>query len=214
MIRREPSLWRRWGLRCNPFGEVPPSDLPGLVVAEIDELYAWWTESERRALQWIGPCGHGKSAHLFALQGREPALVRVYLPEGGPLPRLPETNELLLDEAQRLPRRRRGLLFRRCRRLALATHRDMRPELERAGWQVRTLEVGDLDPGKLARILERRLLWAGARASSVAQATALEAAGLVASYGGHLRALFDDLYEVFQHPSIANPWRQEHDGQM
>ena len=214
MMRPEASLWRRWGLRCNPFGEVPPSDLPGLVVAEIDELYAWWISGERRALQWIGPCGHGKSAHLFALQSRKPALVRVYLPEGGPLPRLPEKSEFLLDEAQRLPRRRRRLLFGRSTRLALATHRDLGPELERAGWQVQSREVGDLDPDTLARILERRLLWAGAQASSVAQATTLEAAGLVASYGGHLRALFDHLYEIFQNPSTANPWRLEHDGSM
>lgn len=212
--RPESRLWRRWGLRCNPFGEPPARDLPWLVVAEIDEPFDWWVGRERRALQWIGPNGHGKSARLFALRRRSPGLARVYLPEDGPLPRLPRTSELLLDEAQRLPGWRRWLLYRRAERLALATHRDLRKELERAGWEVRTYEVGDLAHTSLAQILARRLQWAGALASSGVEATTLEIAALRRRYGGHLRALFDQLYEVFQDPKISNPWMEEHHASM
>ncbi len=205
-------LWRRWGLRRNPFGEPPAEDVPGLVVADLDETYEWWLAGERRALQWIGPSGHGKSAHLFALRQREPGLTQVYLPPGAHIPRLPPTRELLLDEAQRLPRWRRWLLFRRLERLALATHRDLRTELEGAEWQVRTFRVGNLSHACLARILISRLRWAGRREGRGEPATTLEIAALHARYGGHLRALFDRLYELFQDPFISNPWRPAHHG--
>ena len=130
------------------------------------------------------------------------------------MPRLPRTSELLVDEAQRLPYAQRWLLYRRASRLALATHRDLRRELERARWEVRTFEVGDLGVEVLTRILSRRLHWAGTRLSSAVEATALEAADLSRRYGGQLRRLFDDLYEAFQDTTIVNPWRHKENGSM
>ena len=73
---------------------------------------------------------------------------------------------------------------------------------------------GEISSRSLARILARRLQWAEMLASSGVEATALEIAALRHRYGGHLRELFDELYEIFQDPEISNPWKEAHHGQM
>ena len=190
--------WASWNLRWNPFGEPPAEDLPALVVAEIDDLLEW-LERPKHAVQLIGHAGRGKSSHLHALRGRMPHLPFVYLAEGER--RMPEFEgrHLLLDEAQRLPRRRRRRLFARLDWLALSTHEDLVKDLEAMGWTVWTLEVGGLDRDKLESVLERRLEWArrGPGALPGLSPGALEM--LLRRHGDDLRSILDDLYETTQH---------------
>lgn len=189
--------WASWNLRWNPFGEPPAEDLPALVVADVDELLEW-LERPRHAVQLIGHAGRGKSSHLHALRGRLSQLPFVYLAEGEN--RMPEFEgrQLLLDEAQRLPRRRRRRLFGRLDWLALSTHEDLTRDLEAMGWTVWTIEVGGLGRHKLENVLERRLEWARRGPGPLPRFSRGALETLLARHGDDLRSMLDDLYETTQ----------------
>jgi hypothetical protein len=190
------SPWQHLNLRRNPFGEPPEDCLPELVVADVDTMVEW-LERPRHALQLIGECGRGKSARLHAIRSRMQALY-VYLAEGAPIPSLPQSGRLLLDEGQRLPRRRRRALFARLESVAVATHEDLTGELEAAGWQVLAIEVGGVDGRLFEKILERRLEWARFGPGPLPKLPADQQADLLRRHGDDLRSALDELYEIYQ----------------
>lgn len=191
------SPWASWNLRRNPFGEPPPEDLPSLVVANVDEL-ADWLCRPRHTIQFIGHAGRGKSSHLRALQGRLAHVPFVYLGEGEDRVPPVEGRELLLDEAQRLPRARRRLLFQALDWLALSTHEDLTRDLEAGGWTVWTVEVGGLGRERLETVLARRLEWARRGPGPLPRLPRATLDELLRRHGDDLRAILDDLYEATQ----------------
>lgn len=212
--RRELFPWARLGLRWNPFGEPPEEDRAGLIVLpEAGELAAP-LERPRRVVQLLGHAGRGKTARLRWLERHFPGTPYLYLGEDEPLPTLPwiqaapsrETRPaLLLDEAQRLPRRRRRRLFRqvarRGRSLGVSSHRDLTDEMEAAGLEVTTRVVAGLSVTRLLAILDRRLEWArraDAEAGAVPRLDHREARRLLDRFGDDLRGLLDSLYEHYQ----------------
>lgn len=205
------SPWARLGLRRNPFGEPPPEDAGALIVAPEVEGLAEHLRRAGSAVQVLGQEGRGKTARLRALGLRFPAAPYAYLPEDGPLPELPRVGKakpsvpaLLLDEAQRLPRRRRRRLFRtlaeRGATLGLASHQDLRRELEDAGLGVETTVAAGLDPERLLAIVERRLEWARLERADrpPPRPSHAQAEELIRRFGDDLRGLLDHLYEVYQ----------------
>src|SRR5262249_43157873 len=95
------SPYRRWNLRRNPFGELTREERAELALVDVEQHLAELRQG-RTALQFLGPCGHGKTTHLLALQRELDEAVYIYLPEDGPQPPIPAIRPLLLDEAQRL----------------------------------------------------------------------------------------------------------------
>lgn len=132
----------------------------------------------KSALQVLGPCGHGKTTHLLALQRALKQLHAarasdrstcntdthyldnyVYFPEDGTQPCLPTVRPLLVDEAQRLSWKRRRELLAGDGPLILGTHVDLSGTLRKAGFMVHTLDVSKpLGPERLQQIFNRRIL--------------------------------------------------------
>ena len=191
------SPWARWNLRLNPFGEPPAAELPDLIVAEI-EGHAEWARRPRHAVHVVGDKGRGKSARLAAIHQRLPEFPLVYLAEDEPLPALPRAGGLLLDEAQRLPRRRRRQLFAQLEHLVLTSHEDHRGELLAAGWKVRAVRVRGLGADRLVALLQRRLNWAWNGTPPVPQVPSSVVDGLLSRHGDDIRAMLDELYERLQ----------------
>ncbi|MBW3563145.1 MAG: hypothetical protein KY459_00285 [Acidobacteria bacterium] len=209
VMRGEVSPWSRLNLRRNPFGE-PPLDVVGdLIVLSNEAELLDWLAKPRAVLQFLGEAGRGKTARLRLLQRRFRGAPYVYLAEDEPLPSLPRLEArpgggpaLLLDEAQRLPRRRRRRLFREARRtgatLVLASHEDLTDELRAKGLVSRTITVSGLDEDLLLEIVSRRLERARAGDGSLPVMSRAIARDLVEQYGDDLRSLLDQLYEDYQ----------------
>ena len=194
-------------LTCNPFGEPDLDDWPTLAVSAFDlELAARRLSSPGFALQLRGEAGRGKSTHLRALHARLDVPL-TYLPEDGPLPRIPRAAVVLVDECQRLPWWRRALLFRRAASFAIATHADLEPELRAAGLSVETVDVGAESERRLRAIVERRLRWARRGPGAVPSPSDAFLEGLVEAHGDDLRAIMDALYDVYQ--EREGGWRGE-----
>ena len=135
------SPFRLYGLRHNPFGELTRGQRAELAIVEL----APWLEflrDERSVLQIIGPCGHGKTTHLLALELALERSAYVYFPEDGTQPPLPAIRPLLVDEAQRLKFWRKQQLFRGAGPLVLGTHVDLSSRARRAGFKIETIDVG------------------------------------------------------------------------
>lgn len=220
--RARSSPWARLNLRHNPFGEPTPAEEAALLVVPGSQALAEAVRTPGTALQMLGECGRGKTARLRLLEHRFPGAPYVYLPEDGPLPALPRLRRragggpaLLLDEAQRLPRRHLRRLSRHAARsgtsLALATHRDLARELAAAGLRVATVRVEGLEVEHLLAIVGRRLRWARAAPGPVPELDRESARRLVERFGDDLRALLDHLYELYQdhldRPEEDTPWR-------
>lgn len=185
-------------LRCNPFGELSPSQR---VEAAVVQVACWlpWLDAPRRAVQFVGPCGRGKTTHLLALQARLPQGAYVYLPEVGGCPPIPQGRPLLVDEAQRLPWRVRRRLLATGTPLVLGTHVDLIGPLRRSGYRVHTVQVAaGLDPQRLTEILNRRIAAARLAAGPVPEVAVADAQRLIARWGDDIRSIEGFLYERIQ----------------
>ncbi len=144
-------------LARNPFGEMTRAERAGLAQIDLERCLSA-IQTERSALQIIGPCGHGKTTHLLGLQAALPDSSYVYFPEEGTQPPWPKGRPLLVDEAQRVGWWRWWQLLRRPGPLVLATHVDVSARLERAGYTVQTLDLsGLIAPELLCTILNARI---------------------------------------------------------
>lgn len=209
MDTRSVSPWSMLNLRWNPFGEPPPQAVRDLVVLDDEEEIVEHLKCPNAVLQILGKAGRGKTTRLRLINHRFPLVPYVYLAEDEPLPSLPTVAPqpgrgpaFLLDEAQRLPRRRRRRLFRSLRRtgstLALASHEDLSAELDAEGLRTRTVKVSGLDEHRLIQILQRRLDWARASGGPLPTPNRAMARELIDEFGDDLRSMLDHLYERYQ----------------
>lgn len=196
--------YSRFNLRCNPFGELTRQQRTAAAVVDIDD-HVQWLAGARRAVQFIGDCGRGKSTHLLAMLHRFPTAAHVYLPAIGPTPEIAHGDPLLIDEAQRLAWWTRRSVFRRGVALILGTHADLISPLTRAGYKVRTIQVSEnLDGPRLCEILNRRIELARLGPGKIPEITVVEAARLVARFGNDIRSTEAFLYERMRNVVRAN----------
>lgn len=200
--RSQPGGWlplAALNLRENPFGECTAQQRAELAVVDLDPARRF-LEGTRRAVQFIGDCGRGKSTHLHALRVQLSSARYVYLPEVGRPPRLPDADPLLVDEAQRLSAWRRWRLLRRGSNLVLGTHVDLGKPLRRAGYRVQTIRVAEsLTATQIAKIANRRI--AAVRLGldrPIPRLSVAEAARLQRCFGTDVRAMESYLYERIQ----------------
>lgn len=229
LLRRDKGYgWLPLGhlnLRRNPFGELDRAERLQAAVVDTEPWVAF-VATPRRALQFLGPCGHGKSSHLYAMI-RDCGLdlsAYIYLPPRRSIPDLwsrrmlpfidstqaagwgcaqrllEHKNVLVLDEAQRLPLGLRKRVFRSHDPVLLGTHADLSPALRRAGFEVMTVDVSrQCDPQRIADVLNRRIALSRLDAAVDFPHCSLdEAQRLHARYGSDLRAIESRLYDVFQ----------------
>lgn len=190
--------WARLNLYRNPFGEVTREERGALAVFEAGDL-ARCRVGPGEAVQLIGDCGRGKTTRMLAIQSRSPDSSYVYIPEDGPCPAIPAGSPLLIDEAQRLPKKVRRDVFSAGLPLVLATHADLRRVLERFEYSVVTIWIGlENTPELVCRLLNRRIE-SSRRAPGPVPSVALEdARQLVQRFGSNVRAIEHFLYERLQ----------------
>lgn len=203
----DQSPWARIGLLRNPFGELTRAERAELALIDVEACLERLAH-DRSALQIIGPCGHGKTTHLLAIERAVDRCGYVYFPEDGAQPPLPCDRPLLVDEAQRLGWRRRRQLLRSSGPLVLGTHVDMSRELRRAGFEVFTIDVAiPKSPAALQRIFNRRIeasrLAGGLAVAGEVQPHPLcltldDVVALQQQFGSNIRRIEHYLYEVFQ----------------
>lgn len=207
--KRPATRWQQANLFRNPFGELEREERAKLAVADVtqilDAIAAQDHDGDTRfceqtAFQLLGECGRGKTSRLLAIQHRFPQSVYVYLGEDQPCPTVPWGWPLLIDEAQRLPRRVRRLIFSSKVPLVLATHRDLTRSLRRAGYRVTSERIGlTLSAEKLKSILNQRINASRRDESSQPpQVTTAIANKLISRFGTDVRAIEGFLYEVVQ----------------
>lgn len=201
------SPYARLGLWRNPFGELSRAERAELALIDVEACLAKLA-TPHSALQILGPCGHGKTTHLLAIERAAAGCGYVYFPEDGAQPPLPCGRPLLVDEAQRLGWRRRRQLLCGSGPLVLGTHVDMSSALGRAGFEVFTIDVSiPQTPAQLQRMLNRRIevsrLQSNCARAGEASAHPLcltldDAVALQQQLGSNIRRIEHHLYEVFQ----------------
>lgn len=178
-----------------------------MAVVDVD---FWLAElaNGRTALQFLGPCGHGKTTHLLALGRALPGAEYVYLPEDGTQPRIPHARPLLLDEAQRLGHWQRRQVFGQAGPLILGSHEDHRQELARAGYRVVTEHVAQAAcPQRLRQLLNRRIDASRGAPGPLPWIDEARAAELHQRFGADIRQIERVLYDEFQRRFQENaPW--------
>jgi hypothetical protein len=201
------SPYARLNLRRNPFGELTRQERAELAVVEVKR---WVGElaQPRTALQFLGPCGHGKTTHLLALGRRLPEAVYVYLPEDGPRPCIPAIRPLLVDEAQRLSRWQRWRVFSQRGPLIIASHEDHAHELSSAGYRVVTEHVArSTDPERLQQLLNRRIEASSFGPGPWPWIDLARASELHRRFGADIRQIERVLYDEFQRQFQEHaPW--------
>lgn len=207
LIAAPISPYARLNLRRNPFGELTRDERAELAVVDVDFLLTELAQG-RTALQFLGPCGRGKTTHLLALGRALPGVIYVYLPEDGPQPRIPPTRPLLLDEAQRLGRWQRRWVFGQTGPLVLGSHEDHSEELTRAGYRVVTEHVAHaVHAGRLRQLLNRRIEASRAGPGPLPWIDETRAAELHGRFGADIRQIERVLYDEFQWRIQENaPW--------
>ena len=190
--------WAWCNLRRNPFGELTREERVELAVVDVESI-GDQVSRPHTAVQLIGGCGRGKTTRLLALARAMPDSTYVYLPEDTACPVIAAGNPTLIDEAQRLPTRVRRLVFASGLPLVLATHRDLRRPLLRAGYQVRTQRIGaGNDAGLVCELMNRRIAASRLAPGPLPRLSEQDANTLVAKFGTNIRAMEGYLYEQVQ----------------
>jgi energy-coupling factor transporter ATP-binding protein EcfA2 len=180
-------------LRWNPFEELPLSERPSVAV-NVPQLEV----KAGQAILFLGERGRGKTTHLLTLHAQHSHAPYIYLPPFGKMPRIPKSEVLFLDEAQRLPRLFRWRFWLRARAWVIASHQNHQPELERLGFKVRVFYLQGLSLQKLEQIVEKRLSWARRAQGQIPQVPRQVLLGLLEQHGDNLRAIEDVLYDYYQ----------------
>ncbi|WP_372716663.1 hypothetical protein [Novipirellula sp.] len=187
------NLWR------NPFGELTREERAELAVVDVAEL-ASHVQGSRRALQLIGECGRGKTTRMLAMLRYFPDASYVYLDEDLPCGAIAEGVPLMIDEAQRLPRKVMHRIFASGMPLVLATHRDLTRPLKKAGYEVTTYQLGDTNNAQLvADSANRRIEASRLGPGPVPTLSQHDADRLVSRFGSDIRGIEGYLYEQVQH---------------
>ncbi|MBC8043947.1 MAG: hypothetical protein IAF08_10945 [Rhizobacter sp.] len=187
-------------LTRNPFGEPAPGERSRLAVLEMDiEAVVAQLRASTFAIEFSGDAGRGKSTHLRGLHRYFPDAPFIYFADGAPLPEIPESPVLFLDELQRLPKPHRTRLFKRRVSFVVGTHAPFTAEYTSAKLEFIAIELRGLSPARLRKILEARMRWAQRDVSKpVSQFTEAALEHLIQKFGDDLRAIEHFLYEHFQ----------------
>ncbi len=229
------SPFARFHLFRNPFGELSRSERAQLAVLDVQAAVRW-LDKPKAAIHIVGPCGHGKTTHLLAIgsawarrmreqspDGDDVEVPYVYFPCDGSQPALPRQRLALIDECQRMNRKRLRQMLSGNGPLAISTHDDICDQLERAGFEVLNIDVSiPASTDVLREILNRRVLASRVidgqvKASfndedmragyhplclSVDQVLALQQ-----RFGSNIRTIEHYLYEAFQRfAEKGEPW--------
>ncbi len=191
--------WAWCNLSRNPFGELTRQERAEVAVVDVSGIAAL-VQNDFSAVQLIGQCGRGKTTRMLALHHGLPDSTYAYLPQDGPCPSIASGRPVLIDEAQRLPRRIRGAVFQSGLPLVLATHRDLSRPLRRSGYSVTTYEIGaGNNAAHLCELLNRRIQASCLDARSpVPQVSLDDATKLVQRFGSDVRAIEGYLYDMVQ----------------
>lgn len=186
-------------LLSNPFGELRAEERGAIAVVPDLDSYLHFLRRSRRAMQFIGPCGFGKSTRLHAIAAAVADAQYVYLPESGKRPPLPRCRLAVIDEAQRLPAWRLVCLLASGQTLAIGTHRDRSIILRWCGYEVQTVRLGgQIVFSDLQRIIEKRIAAAVLDSRSRRPRVPTERLReLHRRFGGNVRAIEEELYEDF-----------------
>jgi len=186
-------------LRRNPFGFVPLEESSGLTVPEVELSTPIASLREPGfAVLLMGEAGRGKSTHLRAIHEAFAELPFTYIGEGE-RPQIPVAPVVFVDECQRLSWWGRRRLFRRPQvSFALTSHLDVTGELKRAGLRVFTRTLGELDEGRIERILWLRIKGVRLAPGRVPSLEEGSVRWLIQHFGSDLRGMSSLLYEVFQ----------------
>lgn len=192
-------LWPAHNLARNPFGELTRKERAKLAVVNVGAIKDFLSQP-LTAHQFIGECGRGKTTRMLALHQQIVESSYTYLPEDEPCPSIPSGSIVMIDEAQRLPRRVRNEVFRSGLPLLLATHRDLTRPLRRAGYLVKTERIGEtLTAHSLAQILNARINASQRDEDSpVKQIHVSDCETLLQRFGTNIRAIESYLYDVVQ----------------
>jgi hypothetical protein len=186
------NLWR------NPFGEITRQERAEQAVVE-DDGWVEYLEKKRAVLQFIGPCGFGKTTHLLALQRAMGTIPYIYLPEDGRQPKVGHSRPMIVDEAQRLSYWQLRRVLKVGGPLVFGTHDDLSPSIRRAGLDVQTIEVAAwTTPQRIAEILNRRIESSRLSEGTIPVISVQHAAQWQSRFGVNIRAIEHFLYEEFQ----------------
>jgi len=188
--------WAWCNLDRNPFGEMSPADRARLAV--VDDLPP--EVQPHSAHQWIAPCGFGKTTRLLAATAAIPGAHYVYVTPERTCPAFPLADCLVIDEADRMPRRLWRRVVATGRPLLLGTHRSLSRRLVRAGYQVQTHSIAQRNrPEHLVQVVLRRLEHCRLDRNQPAPSFSLaDAKDWFNRYGGNIRAIEFQLYELVQ----------------
>jgi hypothetical protein len=198
---RSLNLWR------NPFGELTRQERAELALVDLQP----WTEllrDERKVIQFIGPCGHGKTTHLLAIQKAIAVAPYVCFPEDGPRPQVASIRPIIVDEAQRMPWWQLRSVLKRGGPLVFGTHNDLSKPVLRAGLSVHTIDLSSpVTASHLAEMLNRRIEASRLNDDTIPRITEPDAIRLQHAFGTDIRAIEHCLYDQFQRcVSEQIPW--------
>ncbi len=226
-LTTSPSPYARLHLFRNPFGELSVAERARLAVVDIETHLEWLDHASSAALQVIGPCGHGKSTHLRAIQyawaaraGAEALPAFVYFPEEGDQPALPRSRPLFIDEAQRMNWWRRRQMLSGNGPLVIGTHCDLSRALQAAGFQLRTIDLDQpMPPERIKEILNRRIESSRVHPTEeldddhvaspgfLSGLTLADVVALQDRFGSNIRQMEEHLYIRFQRFALkGEPW--------
>lgn len=184
-------------LRFNPFGELDREQRTELAVAETT-FFVSRLKQPGFAVQFVDEKGRGKTSHMLAIHRHFKSAPYIRVDEGEGLS-IPRGHPLFLDEAQRIPKRRRKAIFRRPVSFVIGSHQDHASELCKAGVACRTIIPGDaVCPEKLGLIFQRRIELARRSAGPVPRIPSQTLRKLIALCGRDVRKMENILYEAFQ----------------
>ena len=213
--------YARLNLRFNPFGELDRQQkidnaIPRCDVESICEFLSERNASngnfdhcepaqDKRAVQFIGRPGSGKSTHLLMLASRLGNYAYVHIPQNCRR-KIPARNFLMVDEAQRLTRRQGKHLLPQASRLIIGTHRCFDKRLVSQGFQVKTIGL-DLNPDAcwLANALQRKIESArregGTEPPKISHSTVVK---LIDEFGNNIRGMERKLYETLHQANASS----------
>jgi hypothetical protein len=207
--------YARLGLKFNPFGELDRQQRIDCLVPRCDSesLVAFLSHpTARRAVQFTGPPGSGKSTHLLWLALQLADFHYIHLPVDGSRA-VPVSSCLMVDEAQRLTWWQRRRLFRNARKVILGTHRCFARPLRRQGFAVRVVSLHQPPPvawlieawQRRIQAAQRRVVQPCSSAETVLPWVSPDvAARLREEFGPNIRAMEGCLYESVQSRDAAS----------
>ena len=195
------SPWRQLNLVRNPFGECTREERAQLAILPEFDCDVWLAQSAEpfTAIEFLGRCGRGKTTRLLKLHELAKNSYYVYVGEDRMIPTLPYAQPLMIDEAQRLPRKARNRIFHSGVPLILGTHRSLARSLRRNGYRVVSYRIGSQnDAGLLFEFVNRRLEAARYRPGALPMLSRTQADQLTRKFGTNIRAVESFLYDHMQ----------------